>query len=66
MTREATQSNDSESERFDDEDRGSGAIEERVAHVTEALAPIILPMIESLASIDTTEADSATASGEAT
>lgn len=65
MTKDALQSGNSESER-DDEDRASGGVEERVEQVTKALAPIVLPMIESLGAIDVAEAEAATASGEAT
>jgi len=40
-------------------------IEERVAITTRALAPIILPMIDSLGALDPAEVEAATASGEA-
>ncbi len=66
MTKEETKGGDSVSERDDDEDRASGGIEQRVEKVTKALAPIILPMIESLGAIDVTESETGTASGEAT
>jgi hypothetical protein len=66
ITTDATQNGKEKSERDDEEDRASGGIEERVEQVTTALAPIILPMIESLGGIDIAEAETATASGEAT
>lgn len=51
----------------DDDDNGAyGNIEKRVEQVTRALAPIILPMIESLGALDVATVEEATASGEAT
>ena len=49
----------------DDED-GSENVEERVERVTSALAPVLLPMIESLGAIDMSEVEPDTASGEST
>ena len=40
-------------------------IEQRVAHVSRALAPIMLPMIDSLGALDVGEMEAITASGEA-
>jgi hypothetical protein len=40
-------------------------IEERVGITTRALAPIILPMIDSLGALDPTEVEAVTASGDA-
>lgn len=48
------------------EDNGIDGIEARVEKVTRALAPIILPMIESLGTIDEVEAEAVSPSGEAT
>jgi hypothetical protein len=49
-----------------DDDDGSGNVEEQVERVTSALAPIMLPMIESLGAIDMSEVEAGTASGEST
>ena len=48
-----------------DGDEESTNVEERVAQVSRALAPIILPMIDSLGALDLGEMDAVTASGEA-
>jgi hypothetical protein len=49
-----------------DENNGCGNIEERVERVTKALAPIMLPMIDSLGALDVAEVESSSSSGEAT
>jgi hypothetical protein len=49
-----------------DDDDGSENVEEQVERVTSALAPIMLPMIESLGAIDMSEVEMDTASGEST
>lgn len=51
------------SEDDDDEDSPLN-IEKRVAETTRALAPIILPMVDSLGSLDPTEVEAMTASGD--
>jgi len=48
-----------------EDEEGEDNIEERVARTTRALAPIILPMIDSLGALDPSEVEGATASGEA-
>jgi hypothetical protein len=54
-----------ESERNQDDDGGED-IEQRVEQVTKALAPIMLPMIDSLGALDVEEVAASTASGEST
>ena len=54
-----------ESESTEDGD-GNENVESTVEKVSKALAPIILPMIESLGSLDSNEMESKTSSGEAT
>jgi hypothetical protein len=54
-----------EAEADEDNDR-CGNVEERVERVTRALAPIILPMIGSLGTLDAEEVEASTASGEST
>jgi hypothetical protein len=49
-----------------EEDENGETIEERVATLTRAIAPILLPMISSLGALELEEALAATASGEAT
>lgn len=50
----------------DEDNDGRENVEARVDRVTRALAPIILPMIESLGAIDAEEVEASTASGEST
>jgi len=53
----------------DSEENGNGireGVEARVARVTSAVAPIILPMIESLGSLELDTAESSALAGEAT
>jgi hypothetical protein len=64
ITKAAIQDSDCEIET--NEECSSDGIEELVEQVTRALAPIVLPMIESLGSIEVLESDFGTASGEAT
>ncbi len=49
-----------------EENDGCGNIEERVEGVTKALAPIMLPMIDSLGALDVAEVESSSSSGEST
>jgi hypothetical protein len=49
-----------------EENDGRGNIEERVERVTKALAPIMLPMIDSLGALDVAEVESSSSSGEST
>lgn len=50
----------------DEDNEACGNVEERVERVTRALAPIMLPMIESLGALDVAEVEANTASGEST
>jgi hypothetical protein len=53
--------NENEDENGNDQD-----IQSKIEHFTRALAPVILPMIDSLGALDLDAALTATASGEAT
>lgn len=64
LTDEAAQ-NENLDDGDSDDDKPNG-IEDKVEQVSKALAPIMLPMIESLGSIDLAESDAAPASGDAT
>jgi len=47
------------------EEGATESIEEKVARLTTALAPVLLPMIESLGSLDLEAAETVSVSGEA-
>lgn len=49
-----------------DEDESGESIDSKVAKLTRAVAPVLLPMIDSLGAMETDGALAATASGEAT
>jgi len=63
MTRPAMKEDDANGD--DEKDVGDG-IESRVERVTRALAPIMLPMIDSLGALDLAELEASNASGEPT
>jgi hypothetical protein len=50
----------------DAEDGTPETIEDKVAKVSTALAPVLLPMIEALGALDVDAPESVSASGEAT
>jgi hypothetical protein len=62
----ADQSNKTDESESDEDNDGCGNVEERVERVTRALAPIMLPMIDSLGALDVPEVEATTASGEST
>jgi hypothetical protein len=62
MTDQSNKNDDANS----DEDEGCGNVEERVQRVTRALAPIILPMIDSLGALDVAEVEANSSSGDST
>jgi hypothetical protein len=49
-----------------EEDESGESIDSKVAKLTRAVAPVLLPMIESLGAMEADGALAATASGEAT
>jgi hypothetical protein len=55
-----------DAEEKEDEDEGEVNIERRVAEFTRAVAPVLLPMIESLGDLDGEPAPAIAGSGEAT
>lgn len=62
---------DAQSKRVDDdnsdnEDENADSIDKRVRHFTRAIAPVLLPMINSLGGLEIDEAVAGVASGEAT
>jgi hypothetical protein len=57
---------DAEEEEREEEDKGEANIERRVAEFTRAVAPVLLPMIESLGDLDEDPTPAVVGSGEAT
>src|SRR5262249_18445330 len=57
---------DAEEEEQKEEDQGEANIERRVAEFTRAVAPVLLPMIESLGELDEDPIPAIVGSGEAT
>ena len=57
---------DAEEEEREEEDEGEANIERRVAEFTRAVAPVLLPMIESLGDLDEDPTPAVVGSGEAT
>jgi hypothetical protein len=55
-----------DAEEKEDEDEGEANIERRVAEFTKAVAPVLLPMIESLGDLDEDAVPAVVGSGEAT
>jgi hypothetical protein len=52
-------------QRDDEEDGSTETIEDKVAKVSTALAPVLLPMIDSLGSLDVEASEAVSVSGEA-